>query len=304
MGKAAQCRQKWLILQDHIETKILCVLDTNGGKMKKSKHSADKTNPAFNKYKIQEAFEHAKHAGDPTYFFNIGDEVSYGGWHKTVVKDVLFNGEVYRIACSSSKTVYGKEVITNSEQIVAWVNLRPCIQPGARTTQFKSDNNIRLSYSNVTVESLLHKHYFFGVNFEPDYQRGYVWDQTDKDSLLESIFMGAEIGRFVFKRIPDEEWIKNQSISYEIVDGKQRLLTLLSYYENRWPYKGVYFNQLSNNDRRCFLETYVAYSEIRDISKEDTLRLFIRLNRCGRPVSDDIIDHAKSMLAQKNKEGM
>lgn len=95
------------------------------------------------------------------------------------------------------------------------------------------------------IESLLFKHLseFGGIDFMPPYQREYVWTDSDKEQLLDSIFMGSDIGKFTVRVLDDVEWFERQ-LSYEIIDGKQRLMTLLNFYLNRFPYKGFYFDVL------------------------------------------------------------
>lgn len=271
----------------------------------KTKKSNSKTTDDALKCKLMRQLEDAcriaRNAGEPTYRFEVGERVRYGAWQNVSVKEVLLDGTAYRVECSSIEIKYGKETENVDEQIVPWLSLRPWIPAEERTSSFSANDDIRLSYSNTTIESLMSKHYHFGIEFEPPYQRGFVWTQADKDMLLESIFMGAEIGRFVLKHCSDEEWRNNPNVSYEIIDGKQRLLTLLSYYENRWAYKGVFFNELSNADRRRILDTNVSVAEVRNLSHNDTLKLFLRLNRGGRAVSNEVIEHVEALLSEESK---
>ena len=266
-------------------------------KSKKTNAKAAETEEK-NRYQrfLEDSMRIARNAGEPTYRFEVGEKVLYGAWQECTITEVLFDGMVYTLDCSSVKKVYGVDTVVTDQQIQPWIRLRPAIPSEQRTSRFSTNEDIRLSYTNVTVESLMSRHYHFGVNFEPPYQRGYVWTQKDRDLLLESIFMGADIGKFVFKKISEDEWLKNKAFSYEIIDGKQRLLTILSFYENRWAYKGVFFNELSNGDRRRFLDAMTALAEVRNATPSDTLRLFLRLNRGGRPVSNDVIEQARTLL--------
>lgn len=108
--------------------------------------------------------------------------------------------------------------------------------------------------------------------------------------------MGGEIGRFVLKNIDMDEWNKNQNYLYEIIDGKQRLLTLTAFYEDRFRYKGYLYSELSKKDKRTFDEAAVAIADLRNLSKKDTLRVFLLLNRGGKVVSNAVLDHAKELL--------
>lgn len=236
-------------------------------------------------------------AGEPTYFFKEGDEVQYGAWEHTTILEVIDGGMIYRVQSESKKKKpTGEEILESREIVVPWVSVRPLLKGDG--SSFSCNEDIRIYFNNSTVESLLSKHLHFGVDFKPDYQRDFVWEDSDKEMLLDSIFMGADIGKFVFRYCDDDEWSKH-GFGYEIIDGKQRMTTLLEYYENRFAYRGVYYNQLSPKDRRRFENAPVSVAEIHNLSKKDTLRIFLMLNRSGRPVSEDVIQRAKDLLKQE-----
>jgi hypothetical protein len=239
----------------------------------------------------------ATFAGEPTYFFKEGDKVQYGAWQETVVTEVIDGGTAYRIRSESKKKkLSGEERVEVKENVVPWISLRPLL-PG-EVSSFSCNEDIRIYFNNSTVESLLGKHFNFGVDFNPDYQRDFVWEDSDKELLLDSIFMGADIGKFVFRSKDSAEWLED-GLLYEIIDGKQRMITLLEYYENRFPYKGFFYNDLSPRDKRRFKDTPISIAEVNNVTKKDTLRIFLMLNRGGRPVSEDVIQRAQDMLEQE-----
>ena len=242
---------------------------------------------------LNEVFVEASRAGDPSYSFKEGDKVVIGFLDSPKVEEVLCDEMVYKISYIETDKKTG--VKTRHFRFVPWYSVRPADFIGKST--FTTNEDIKLYYSNITIESLLHKHLFAseGINFSPAYQREYVWENEDKERLLDSIFMGADIGKFTVRVLDDLEWMEC-GLSYEIIDGKQRFLTLLDYYLNRFPYKGVFFNDLSPKDRRTFLDHAVAWAEIRNLDEQATLRLFLMLNRGGRPVSDKVIEKVESLL--------
>ena len=100
------------------------------------------------------------------------------------------------------------------------------------------------------------------------------------------------------------KYLEDDDFDYEIIDGKQRFLTLLAYFENRFPYRGVYFNDLSAKDRRRFMDATTAIAMIRDpnFSLKDTLRVFLMMNRGGRPVSEEILKNAEKLLQEETAQ--
>lgn len=231
--------------------------------------------------------------GNPSYRFEVGDKVRFRGWNSAVIMKVFDDGMFYQVdAVSFDKN----NCIDRAEKhIVEWLRVRKL---ELQDTSFTSNEDIKLYYSNSTVESLLFKHLSFGVDFNPSYQRELVWADKDRESLLDSIFMGADIGRFVFREKDADEIQTHNDPCYEIVDGKQRMMALLDFYADRYPYRGVLYSDLSAKDQLTFRNASVSIADAKNLTRRDTLRLFIMLNRGGRPVSDEVIRKAEEMLSK------
>jgi hypothetical protein len=187
---------------------------------------------------------------EPTYTFSIGDKVQYGSLKESVVDDVLYDGKVYGLKCIATDNNYGDPYDYEKYSVVAWHEIRP-MKKG--NSDFTRNEDVKLYFSNVTISSLIHKRYSFGIDMNPDYQRDYVWEENDKELLLDSIFKNIDIGKFVLVKLSDDEFYE-KGFSYEILDGKQRLRTLCDFYENRIQYNGKYYNDLSWKDQRTFKE--------------------------------------------------
>ena len=43
----------------------------------------------------------------PSYFFNIGDKVSYGAMKESIIEDILYDGKVYILKCIATNNNYG-----------------------------------------------------------------------------------------------------------------------------------------------------------------------------------------------------
>lgn len=235
----------------------------------------------------------------PTYFFKIGEEVHYGHWIHPKVVEILEDGLGYKLrgeTKSRNITTGGKEKISTSEIYAEWHQIRPLNE--STESLVRNENLPVLNYSQRTMDSLLTNIYNFGVDFEPKYQRGLVWEQKDKDLLIDSIFNGVDIGKFVFIRRPYGSY---GSPSLEILDGKQRLHTIQEFYENRFPYKGKYFNDLSYKDQSYFRNYNISYADIKgDISDKQKYEIFIRLNTGGRQIDHKQIEYVEFLLARES----
>lgn len=255
--------------------------------------------------RIRDVREKANRTGTPTYYFKVGDKVTCGCLLNCVVSEILDDGKIYGISYTGTSGCKGYSSYKEFDayQFVTWVDIRPICETVYPC--FEKNKDIRINFVQQDIHSLIFKHYGFGIDYEPDYQRGKVWDDKDREALLDSIFLKADIGKFVFVRIDDEKWVENNyAYGYEIVDGKQRLLTLIAFFENRFPYKGKYYNDLSKEDKQAFLRTMVSVGELQNATKETILRVFIMLNRGGKPVEQSVIDNAMALLElekQRNK---
>lgn len=229
----------------------------------------------------------------PSYFFNVGDKVSYGALKESVVEEVLYDGKAYVLKCIATNNNYGKPYDYDTYRVASWVNVRPIGY--IADTNFSENQYIRLDFYNSAIESLLIRNYSSGIDLEPDYQRGYVWEQKDKEMLLGSIFKNIDIGKFVLIHLSDKEW-HERGLGYEILDGKQRLSTLIEFYENKLSYKGKYFNDLSETDKRAFTRHQVAIAEVRETDKKTVLKYFLMLNRTGKSMDKAHLDKVEKMF--------
>ncbi len=73
------------------------------------------------------------------------------------------------------------------------------------------------------------------IDFEPLYQRyGNIWNTGKKQLLLDTIINGFDIPKFYFNYFVKENNILNPNhFVYAIIDGKQRLLAIKEFYNNK-----------------------------------------------------------------------
>ncbi|CAL8467282.1 g6819 [Coccomyxa elongata] len=72
------------------------------------------------------------------------------------------------------------------------------------------------------------------LNLEPEYQRGFVWDKASSSRLVETILLGLPV---------PEVWVHEQADGrLDIVDGKQRITSLLSFLDGIFPRNQQRFN--------------------------------------------------------------
>lgn len=234
---------------------------------------------------------------EPTRAFRIGEEVQFGNLKRVIIDDVCYDGKVYGLKCTKYNSNYGNPYDTECYMVEPWYNIHP-LNRKKDETHLAKGQDIHLSFHNKTIESLIHTYHTFGIDMDPEYQRGYVWTEADKQYLLESVFVNADIGKFVLAN--RTEW-KPGLPMYEIVDGKQRLITLVDFFEGRLPYQGYFFEDLGSKDRNAFLNHLISYAEIKGASHEDILRYFLFLNRGGKQMDVKHLEKVEKMLKENDE---
>ena len=231
---------------------------------------------------------------EPTYFFNLGDQVLIGNLEDALIYDILDDGKIYEIDYTHVNHNYGNPIRTpHSKGFWRWMSVRP-INNNKET--FIDNSDIFISYSQQHMASLFGKVYSFGLDFNPAYQRDYVWDAKDKTSLIDSIFANISIGQFVFsKNGYDAEFL------YKVIDGKQRIKTLCNYYENRFTWKGYFFNNLARRMQGHFKDYPVSVGTIKFANEEQEIRAFLMLNKSGKVMPKEHLEHVEKLLKDKGK---
>ena len=215
---------------------------------------------------------------EPTRFFKVGDIVD---------SEYQKNLEILEVIDNCIYIVQGEK-----KEVKVWYDL---LDPNVeRNTCFGKRNIMKdIAFFQMHLSELINKHNYFGVNMDPDYQRNLVWELKDKELLIDSVFNSRNIGSFVFIKLD----FKENSPSYEILDGKQRLSCIVDFTQDRFQYKGKFYSELSNNDKMFFRNHLVTIGESRgELTNEQKYEYFLNLNIAGREQSKEHLDYVRSLL--------
>ncbi|GAA4879801.1 hypothetical protein GCM10023310_69970 [Paenibacillus vulneris] len=227
---------------------------------------------------------------EPREILQTGTQVRIGALEDVMIEEVLMDGKVYKIDYTSVNTNYGNPIRNeHQKRFVKWLDVRKMPQSDVQTLCKRDD--LQLSYSNRHMGDIFSKAYHFGIDFDPDYQREHVWSLEDKVSLIDSIYNNIDIGKFVYVHL-------GYSVEkmYEILDGKQRIRAILDFYEDKFPYNGLYFSEMTNRDQDHFENYPISCAEVREATRAQKLRYFIKLNTGGRIMSTEHLDKVRLML--------
>lgn len=231
----------------------------------------------------------------PTRTFVKGEQVNIGNLKEVFIDEVLDNGMAYLYHC----TWHERDKPTTIQYRVAWWfdirKLTSTPNVPRLMSEFRQHPAI-----NSGLDSIIHYLVSGGIVCDPRYQREYVWTEQNKDALLESIFDRLDIGSFLFvshsgylhandttarlyKTIDGREVSipRRDDYTTAIIDGQQRLTTILDFVLDRRPYKGLWFSDLNPRDRYEFEQTSVMFRIVNEenVTEKDVVRMFLQNNR-------------------------
>lgn len=263
--------------------------------MKKKVTKIEKTKEEILNDDLQRLVRNIHNLPIPLIKYEVGEKVRIGNLLNCVVKNVSHEGRYYHVQYQTKGNWQNGTSgnILDHESWWEWRSLEK-INDNDKIYADQEFSKYRIQFFQQNIDGLLSKIYSFGVDFESEYQRDYVWNEKDKEELLESIFNGIDIGKFIFLYLP---YKSPTSLGYEIVDGKQRLSTLKDFFENKIKFKGLYFHELSRYDRMHFENYPISLAELREgTSKKQILKLFIRINTFGKVMDKKHIEKVQEML--------
>lgn len=136
------------------------------------------------------------------------------------------------------------------------------------------------------------------LNLNPPYQRRSVWTPSDRKFFLDTIFRNYPCPPiFIHKTIDD-----SGSTTYHVVDGKQRLETIIRFAENKMPISkefgderlnGKRFKSLDSDLKKIFWNYSLAVDFIEIPEGLDINEVFDRVNRNSRNLERQELRHAR-----------
>jgi hypothetical protein len=148
---------------------------------------------------------------------------------------------------------------------------------------------MKITNSNWTVSYIKENHLLGLINYSPDFQRRYVWSEKQKVYLIDTLLNDFSIPKLYVRQ---ELNVENSTNQYEVIDGQQRLRTIMMFINNEFALlrkkhpkpeffnsdlEGKTFNNLSTDDKRKILN-YTMSVDLVEGSHDEITEMFLRLN--------------------------
>lgn len=113
---------------------------------------------------------------------------------------------------------------------------------------------------------------------QPEFQRNLVWNDNHKESFIDTILKGYPFPEiYLAQSGVDFETLQTQQV---VVDGQQRLSTIMKYVNDELTYKTIpRFQDLSEQEKKDFLGYGVSVISLGDASSETIKEVFRRINQ-------------------------
>lgn len=120
----------------------------------------------------------------------------------------------------------------------------------------------------------------YGLDLDPDFQRGHVWTQENKIKFIEYILKGGKppplyFNSPIFKANNKHSELPNTLV---LVDGKQRLNAILQFLDNKIPvFNGHYLDDFE--DKVFLLRHFTISYAINNLqTRKDLLKWYLEVN--------------------------
>jgi len=134
------------------------------------------------------------------------------------------------------------------------------------------------------------------ITVNRDYQRTEeVWPAAARSYLIDTMLLGYPIPKLSLFQKTD---LKSRRTIKEIVDGQQRSMAILDFYDNKFrisgksKFSGRNFEKLDDEEKQHFLDYAVTVDLIVNATEEDIRQLFRRINSYTVPLNPQEVRHA------------
>src|SRR6266404_5298685 len=135
------------------------------------------------------------------------------------------------------------------------------------------------------------------LELQPKFQRRNVWDPKARSYLLDTIIRGKPIPKIYMRQIVNT---KSHQTRREIVDGQQRLRSVLDFLKDGFPILKIHnedhansFSDLDEETQRDILKYEFSVDLLQDIPDKEVYEIFARLNTYATTLNAQELRHAR-----------
>jgi len=132
-----------------------------------------------------------------------------------------------------------------------------------------------------------------GLDLDPDFQRGHVWDLNQRRRYVEFVLRGGSTGREVL--FNNAGWNRSTGGVTVLVDGKQRLDAVRSFMTDGFPAFGTLYS--GYRDRLSMTGPSFRFVVNNLATRAEVLQWYVDLNAGGTPHAPEEIERVRGLIS-------
>lgn len=121
------------------------------------------------------------------------------------------------------------------------------------------------------------------LDIRPRYQREFVYDDAQRNSVINTIMKGLPLNVMY--------WVVTGDDAYELMDGQQRTISFCRYVDGAFSVDDKYFDNLPSDQRKAFLD-YELFIYVCDGTDSEKLEWFNIINIAGEKLTNQELRNA------------
>ena len=145
----------------------------------------------------------------------------------------------------------------------------------------------------------------YGLQINPDFQRGHVWDEDSQIAFVEHILRAGKGSNII--RFNNPFWLGRQPRKHEyqemvLVDGLQRVTAITRFIHNEIPAFGHLYNEYE--DKPSWTENALLFNVNNLKSREHVLQWYLEINAGGVVHTDEELDKVRALLDAERSDNV
>lgn len=161
---------------------------------------------------------------------------------------------------------------------------------------FVSDGSYEVDVFVDSIEETL-EHYCkdYGLELNPDFQRGHVWTEKQQVAYVEFFLRGGRTARVIYFNSPAFGGSERGDLDDTIicVDGLQRLTAIRKFINNEIKVFGHYHNEYED---KLGMRYTLKFNINTLLNRKDILEWYLQFNSGGTVHSEDELNRVKKLL--------
>lgn len=137
----------------------------------------------------------------------------------------------------------------------------------------------------------------YGIDLDPEFQRGHVWKMEHKSKYIEFLLRGGVSPIIMFNSPAYNNFVKSDlPDTIVLVDGKQRITAILEFLDNKVPIFGGHYCKDIEGIIPLLRTKYITVC-VNDLTEMPAiLQWYLEMNEGNIAHSDDEIERVRNLL--------